>query len=235
MPVTISPGDTIVFAGDSITAQPIAWYAAPGGFLDQVNAAFPPQSTYRVTVVGPRGVVADTTKAGKVSQVTVINAGLSGAKIDQLDVAVSVAPYLPQLVVLAYGVNDCHQNTNPATFATTYDTKCDEILAVSSSPQILALNILCEGEQWAAGPVWPSTTFNDRIVPLNAAIATVGTALAFPVVDQRGLLLAWEAINNAPAPGVDTGAFCLDASVGVHPKYEYRPLMGTWAFAEVET
>lgn len=195
----------VVFCGDSITAAPISWFLSFVSSLAQAGA----------------------------DSLTVTNSGVSGARIQDLSVAGQIAPYTPDVVVMCFIANDAFTGVNPTTFGTTYASRLDSILALTPVPQILVLTGFCLGEQWATGPVWATSTYNTAFNAMADQLVTVCGDRGVPLADTRNQLLLWESVNNAGPPGVDTGVFCSDPVLGVHLKYQYKPLVSSWVMPYV--
>ena len=147
----------------------------------------------------------------------------------------------PEVLVLEFGRNDVAPPLPPFTptplvdFRASYDAVLDQTLAAFPSCKIVCLSILCDGEQWAAGPVWnnafdppPSNPgYTPSIAEFNAQIQASCVAHGGLYIDLRGPALLVEAALNTPAPGAGVGPLTID---GTHPNAAGQLLMSNAVF-----
>ncbi len=109
--------------GDSITADPIKWWAGVQSYVDAHISA-------------PVGAW--------------INSGVPGDKVADVLARVNadVNAHHPNVVVIEVGVNDVGGGTDPATFRTTYASLIVDIRAANPTVRIALVSVFALGEQY---------------------------------------------------------------------------------------
>lgn len=233
--LTLQPGDTISFFGDSITlgVGQGAWYSA--NYIPTVNAAYVKAGTILTT-----SLAAATTRSGSVStspllapqdgRPTVLNAGVSGDTVAMMlaRVAADVIAHSPTVVVIEGGVNDAKNGTNLGTFATTCASLISTLRAGLPAARLMWIGAFCFGE------MYPAQGTDATVPSYNSVISSACASASVTYVDTRTPQQAYEAAHNTPPPGVDTGITCFDTvPPGVHPSAAVgQPIMGTAALAQ---
>lgn len=140
---------------------------------------------------------------------TITNLGHSGFRVDQLNPADVVATGA-QVCILEAGINDLDQNTPVNTFGTNLDTYFAAVKAGLPGVKLAALSLFSYGEHY------PSP-FDSKMKSYNAQLLGACARNGVTYIDVYTPAQAYEAVNNIPAPGADTGVLCGDAVFGVHP------------------
>ncbi len=249
MAIPVHDGTNVVFCGDSITAQGWFWstQSQVGGtnlLVDQLSSVTVKTRPGAVVNGGATATLANGAVASTVvpvalgGQINAINEGHGQKQIgDALaNISAWILSHSPQVLVLEFGRNDVAPPLPPFTpttlvsFRTSYDAVLDQTLAAFPSCAIVCISILCDGEQWAAGPVWnnafdppPSNPgYTPSIVEFNAQIQASCLAHGGVYIDLRAPALLVEAALNTPAPGAGVGPLTID---GTHPNATGQSLM----------
>lgn len=241
MSVNAKIGAHIHIAGDSITAPPISWYAAVGGFQDQMNfarAMASPGVGAAPTTPGPTKAVLQpgATRSIVLSAAPLLNFtahGVPGYDIEDMTAHYDdfITAFLPfDILILENGVNELVQNVDPAQFAIDLGAFLDRVHGDAPNAQIVCLGIYTygspfnTGENWLTGPTRFSSGLS-QTYPIEATI--ISCAAARPsfcqYVNQCDWTLAWESTFNLPSPGLGDGLLTTD---GIHPTTNGKILMG---------
>jgi lysophospholipase L1-like esterase len=241
MPVSIAPGDTVVFCGDSITDQGVFGPAINGiNLLVTPRQSGASRATTRANMArgSSRGVAASVPQ----QPIKAIISGTPGDTVASIagNVANRITNHNPDVLVLFVGVNDALTATNLAAFNASYDSILSQVAAFADIPT-LVLSIFVIGEQWATpGPVWnnsfdppPSNPgFTPSIAQYDTEIQTAvadTTLTDCDYLDLRPPTLAYEVANNTPEPGAANGILTTD---NVHPTRRGQVFISNLVVAE---
>lgn len=229
---------TVVFNGDSITSPLYAWMSTQGGYVDQVNAqitaALPATAASTGRNSGQQASASGNLGSAKPSSgIAVVNSGISGNKIADLQTSVAsrVTAFTPGIVVTEIGINDATAGTSPSTFRASYDAYLAAVTSGTPGAQLMCISINYDGEQWTATPslAWNNGGIDATIDALNAQISASCAAAGGTYVNTRASFLTLEQANNTPAPGAAFGVYAI--SGGVHPTPAGKVAMGNSAMA----
>ncbi len=231
MGIPVSPGTTVVFVGDSITAD--GWFdetlSNKGGTNLLVQQLSSIQTVARVgsatgrvgSASGHIGAVAAVTGGG---QIYAINSGIGGNQASDIEAAVParITNYNPDVVVIEVGINDVRAVPVPVTaaaFRASYDSIIEQTQAAIPTVQIVCLSILLMREQWASAPPPAHFAGNPFDAPadipaFNAEIQASALAHGCVYVDTRPPAALLESTLNTPEPGAIDGILTTD---GIHP------------------
>lgn len=233
-------GARTLFTGDSISVPTggtgTAWYDSAVASINAYYAAHPRFEAARGgSVSGTQarntGVPATLNNVADL-RMEVFNSAVAGSQMVDLynNRSTRIYAYAPlDAVVIRVGVNDVPIG---GSWATTYTSLITDMRATLGSSLYVVLHaVLCRGELWQAGPAWGPNADDNAIAAVNTAMSGVASANNCVFVDDRANLLAWEAVNNAPAPGIASGKFTSDT---IHPiPATAWSLMSSWLYSAI--
>lgn len=235
--LTWQPGDKASFFGNSITQGVGQGSYYNANFVPAINAAYLKAATVvrtaqaGVMVTSAPGVVVTSPLLGiQDYRPTVLNAGVSGDTVAMMLARVNtdVIAFHPTIVVIEGVINDVKNGTNLATLATTCASLISTLQAGLPGVRLMWIGGFCFGEKY------PAQGTDANVPTYNNVVITACSNAGIPYVDVRTAQQAYEAANNIPSPGADTGILCFDAvPPGVHPSLALgQPIFGTAMLAQ---
>jgi lysophospholipase L1-like esterase len=206
---TVHPGNTVLFAGDSLTQ--FGWMTVPGGLVDQVNVlASGLTSTYHRIAAGHQikgnghAVRLQVPGGGAIN---VINRGVAGWSSNEIfNDKINVVALAPDAIILGIGVNDATLGVSPATYRSNLDATLTYYQANLPGVQILFFAPLLDGELWThIGPAFSGNGFDPQIdaIIVQAQASCASHSVLF--VPLRPAALTYIIANGPPEPGASFG------------------------------
>lgn len=235
--------DRLHFVGDSLTAA--FWYT---GLVTLINASNEGVRQRSARVVGRQsrtvGIVGKSRAVISPRSISVTTSGVSGDRIANIaaDVPGRITSFAPTVIVIDCAINDStdifNTLTTEAAVMVTWGTFLTAVAAANPNARIAITSTFCRGENWGVGPLWNNSGTNQTDLvqdSLNAALAALAAARGYEFIDFRAALLAGEAINNTPSPGVHFGIYALnDGGLALHPNAAGAVLMCATAFTHFQ-
>lgn len=240
MSLTVSVStDRLHIVGDSITA--FSFHSQAGGLIDQINRANPTTQGLALSAASPGTLsVSSGQTAGRVlpacpNKLAVTSSGVSGNRIQDINIATRVTAFNPTKLIFEVAVNDANLGTDPNTFLTTFQTAINSAVAGTpalASNGIAVMAALEIGELFNAGPgnAWGLNAKDSAVDAINAklVILAANNPGVVTFLDTRTALGLWLQAHGGTSPGVASGVITFDQ---FHPMELGCVLMGTFSMA----